>query len=109
MQSRAVGDGNSGGGFIGNAVRQRDHGCGRGERFLAAAIIADVSEHALADGKTFHAQPDAGNRARHLAAGREWQLRPVLVFAMQHQRVEKVERNGRHADRHLALAGGGGG
>ncbi len=89
MQSRAVGDGNRGGGFIGNAVRQGDHGSGGGKHFLAAAIIADVSEHALANGETFHARPDAGDRARHLAAGRKWQLRPVLVLAVQHQRVRK--------------------
>ena len=109
VQGRTVGDWDRGGGFIGNAIRQRDHRSGRRNHFLAAAIIADVCQHALANTEALNARPDGGNRARNLAAGRERQLRPVLVLAVQHERVEKVERNGRYADRHLALAGGRGG
>src|SRR5208337_3826706 len=105
MQRRAVSNGDGGSGFIGNAVRQRD-GFARGcDGLLAAAVKARIGEYPLADAKPFHARANAHYRAGNFAPWRKGQLGAVLVFSAHHQRVEKVERNGRYADRGLAFAG----
>jgi hypothetical protein len=101
----AVSDGEPRRRLIADAIRHRQHRRRAGHRDFTAAVRARIGEHALARAEAGHSGAGSHNRAGHLAARREREIRLVLIFAAHHQRVEKVQRGGVHANRHLARAG----
>ena len=105
MQRGAVDDDDAGGAIEIQIVGNLDDGIRRQRDLFARAIVAAGRHHAVADLQVGDASADAFDHARDFRRRRKRKRRLDLVFALDHQQVEEIQR--RRLDRDHGLAGSG--
>ena len=105
MQRGAVNDDDAGGAVEIQIVGNFDDGVGGQRDLLARAVMAARRHHAVADLQAGHAGADAFDHAGNFRCRRKRKRRLDLIFALDHQQVEEIQRRG--FDRYHGLAGPG--
>jgi hypothetical protein len=104
MQRGAVDDDDAGGAVEIEIVGNLHDRIGRQRDLLARAVVAAGGHHAVADLQVAHAGTDALDDACDFRGRREREGRLDLVFALDHQDVEEIQRRRLDRDHGLARA-----